>query len=108
MEKPRISRPKEIDESFNEQKSDLLEATFPFEAPFEDEEDLLSWAKEKLPTAVCEDSSIPGCTLLSIFSYSHPSQKLEIFLFDLIRTWLLSNSLQLQSFTRKNFTLEKH
>jgi hypothetical protein len=108
MEKPWISRLKEIGETFSEQKSDLLEATFPFEAPFEDAEDFLSWAKEKLPTAVCEDSSIPGCTLLSIFSYSHPSQKLEIFLLDLIRTLLFSNNLQLKSFTHKNFTLEKH
>lgn len=106
MEKPWSSQV--IDDIFDEQEGDLLEAFFPFEARFEDEEDLLSWAEEKLPTAVCENSVISGCSLLTIVSYNHPSQKLDIFLFDLIRIWLLSDNLHLRSFTRRRFTLEKY
>jgi len=78
MEKPWSSQI--VDDIFDEQEGDLLEAFFPFEARFEDEEDLLSWAVKILLSpdvlylqlfliTTLHRNSISSCSILSEFGF---------------------------------------
>lgn len=72
---------------------------------FEDEEDFLNWARERLPSVECRFSD---CASLSILSFSLPSQNIQFLLLDLVRTWFLSESLELCSLDYTPIVLEKY
>jgi oligopeptide transport system substrate-binding protein len=108
MEKPWFSQLDQIDKTLSADHGSRLLKTSSQQVCFEDEDDFLSWAEAHLPTVECAESPTDGCTSLTIFTYARPSQKVEIFLMELVSALQISDGLQLRSLEFNPYTLKNH
>lgn len=72
---------------------------------FEDQEDFIEWAKDRLPIAFCSTSLQSNCVSLSLFISGKRSQKFSNLLLDFVR--IVYDNQQLVSFEINSTFLEK-